>query len=126
MADAEVEYKDHISNTIYVAFKITQTDKDFLKDANIIIWTTTPWTIPANKALAYNKSLEYSLVEISELDNFKEKRIVVAKNLLEKVIKSCEIKKYKLIKNFKGEDLKSTICSHPFKKIGFDYNIPNV
>ena len=124
LADAEVEYKDHISNTIYVAFKITQTDKDFLKDANIIIWTTTPWTIPANKALAYNKSLEYSLVEISELDNFKEKRIVVAKNLLEKVIKSCEIKKYKLIKNFKGEDLKSTICSHPFKKIGFDYNIP--
>ena len=92
LADAEVEYKDHISNTIYVAFKITQTDKDFLKDANIIIWTTTPWTIPANKALAYNKSLEYSLVEISELDNFKEKRIVVAKNLLEKVIKSVKLK----------------------------------
>ena len=56
LADAEVEYMDHTSNTIYVAFKV-KTNKDFLKDANIIIWTTTPWTIPANKALAITAQL---------------------------------------------------------------------
>ena len=52
LADAEVEYLNHVSNTIYASFKIKDVKKDFLKDANIIIWTTTPWTIPANKALA--------------------------------------------------------------------------
>ena len=54
LADAEVEYKDHTSNTIYASFKIKKTDKDFLKEGNVIIWTTTPWTIPVNRALAYN------------------------------------------------------------------------
>ena len=52
------------SNTIYVAFKVKETKKDFLKDASIIIWTTTPWTIPANKALAFNSNIEYSVLEI--------------------------------------------------------------
>ena len=61
LADAEVEYKDHRSNTVYVEFKIKKTDKDFLKDASVVIWTTTPWTIPANKALAYNKDINYSI-----------------------------------------------------------------
>ena len=69
---------DHTSNTIYVAFKIKETKQDFLKDASVIIWTTTPWTIPANKALAFNSSIEYSVIEINELDHFKEKKIVVA------------------------------------------------
>ncbi len=124
LADAEVEYKDHTSNTIFVAFKIKNSDKDFLKDTNVIIWTTTPWTIPANKALAYNSSIEYSLLEISELDNFKEKKIIIAKNLIEEVTKSCEIKKYKIIKNFKGADFKNTLCSHPFNKLGFNYDVP--
>jgi len=124
LADAEVEYMDHTSNTIYAAFKIKNTDKDFLKDANIIIWTTTPWTIPANKALAFNSSLEYSLIEISSLDNFKEKKIIIAKDLVNSVVKSCEIEKFKIIKNFKGSDLKKTICSHPFLKLGYDYDVP--
>ena len=66
LADAEVEYMDHTSNTIYAAFKVKKTNKEFLKDASIIIWTTTPWTIPANKALAFNSNIEYSVLEINE------------------------------------------------------------
>ena len=114
LADAEVEYKNHTSNTIYVAFKVKTTSKDFLKDASIIIWTTTPWTIPANKALAFNKNLDYSLIEISELDHFKDKKIIIATNLVESAIKSCEIKNHKILKTFKGSELNGTICSHPF------------
>ena len=76
LADAEVEYRDHTSNTIFVAFKVKNTN--FLKDTNIIIWTTTPWTIPANKALAFNNNIEYSLIEIADLDYFKNRKIVVA------------------------------------------------
>ena len=124
LADAEVEYKDHTSNTIYAAFKIKKTDKDFLKDANIVIWTTTPWTIPANKALAFNSSLEYSLIEIEGLDNFKEKKIVIAKELIKSVTESCGLEKFKVIKNFKGSELNKTICSHPFLKLGYDYDVP--
>ena len=124
LADAEVEYMNHISNTIYVAFKVKETNQDFLKDASVVIWTTTPWTIPANKALAFNSNIEYSLIEISELEHFKEKKIIVAKNLIESITKDCEIKNYKLLKTFKGKDLAGTICSHPFIKMDFDYDVP--
>ncbi len=124
LADAEVEYMNHTSSTIFVAFKIKDTEKDFLKDANIIIWTTTPWTIPANKALAFNSSIEYSLIEIDKLSNFKEKKIVVATNLVDSIIKSCEIKDYKILKTFKGSEFKGTICNHPFLKLKFDYDVP--
>ena len=124
LADAEVEYKDHTSNTIYVAFKVKETNKDFLKDTNIIIWTTTPWTIPANKALAFNNNIDYSVLEIGELENFKDKKIVVAKNLINEITKQCKIKNYKELKTFKGSEFKETICSHPFSNIGFDYSVP--
>ena len=74
LADAEVEYMDHTSNTIYVAFKVKSTNKEFLKDTSIVIWTTTPWTIPANRALAFNSNIEYSILEIDDLEFFKEKK----------------------------------------------------
>jgi isoleucyl-tRNA synthetase len=124
LADAEVEYMDHTSNTIFVAFKVKDTKKDFLKDANVIIWTTTPWTIPANKALAFNSNIEYSVVEIDTLDHFKDKKIIVASNLIDPIIKSCGIKNHKILKTFKGFEFKGTICSHPFLKMNFNYDIP--
>jgi isoleucyl-tRNA synthetase len=124
LADAEVEYMDHTSNTIFVAFKVKETKQDFLKDTNVIIWTTTPWTIPANKALAFNNNIEYSVIEISELDHFKEKKIVVASNLIESITKACKIKNYKVLKTFIGKDFAGTICSHPFIKMNFEYNVP--
>jgi len=124
LADAEVEYMNHTSNTIFVAFKIKETDQDFLKDASAVIWTTTPWTIPANKALAFNSSIEYSVIEITQLSHFKEKKIIVASDLIESITKECEIKNYKIIKSFKGKELSKTICSHPFIKMGFNYDVP--
>jgi len=124
LADAEVEYMDHTSNTIYVAFRIKKTNKEFLKDASIIIWTTTPWTIPANRALAFNSNIEYSVLEIDNLEFFKEKKIVVAKNLIKAITEECEIKNFKEIKTFKGSELAGTICSHPFLKMNYDYDVP--
>ena len=124
LADAEVEYMNHTSNTIFVAFKIKETEQKFLKDASAIIWTTTPWTIPANRALAFNSNIDYSVLEISELDHFKEKKIVVATNLINSIIKECEIKNYKILKNFKGNDFEGTICSHPFINMNFNYDVP--
>jgi isoleucyl-tRNA synthetase len=124
LADAEVEYKDHTSNTIFVAFRVKESPKDFLKDSNVIIWTTTPWTIPANRALAFNGSIEYALVEISDLENFKEKKIIVATNLLESIIKSCSIEKFKILKKFSGSEFTGTICKHPFETLGYNFDVP--
>ncbi len=124
LADAEVEYKDHVSNTIYVSFKIKNTDKDFLKDSSIIIWTTTPWTIPANKALAFNENIEYSILEIEALPNFDGKKIVVANNLVKSITEDCAIKKYKILKSFKGSEFSGTICSHPFVNMNFNFDVP--
>jgi len=116
LADAEVEYKDHTSNTVYVGFKVKNSKINLLKDAEIIIWTTTPWTIPANKALAYNKNLDYSIIEINSASgNFNNKKIVIATQLLDRVLKECEIGTYKLIEKIKGKDFEGAICSHPFE-----------
>ena len=119
LADAEVEYKDHKSNTIYAEFKIKKTDKDFLKNSSIIIWTTTPWTIPANKALAYNQDITYSLLEIEN-----NKKIIVAEKLVNSVIENCEIKKFNVLKSFKGCEFKNTLCSHPFINLGYKFDVP--
>ena len=118
LADAEVEYKDHKSNTIYAEFKINKTDKDFLKNTIIVIWTTTPWTIPANKALAYNKDINYSILEI------RNKKIVIAEKLIDEVVKDCEIKEFKILKSFKGESFKNSTCFHPFKNLGYKIEVP--
>ncbi len=125
LADAEVEYKDHISNTIHVGFEVKTAKVNLLEGAEIIIWTTTPWTIPANKALAYNKNLDYSIVEINSLsENFDNKKIVIATQLLDQVLKECEIGTYKLIAQIKGKEFEGTICSHPFKNLGYQYDVP--
>ncbi len=125
LADAEVEYKDHTSNTVYVGFKVKTSKKKSLENSEIIIWTTPPWTIPANKALAYNKNLDYSVIEMNAvLENFDTKKIVIATNLLDQVTKDCGIGKYKLIEKIKGKDLEGTICLHPFINLEYDYDVP--
>ena len=124
LADAEVEYKDHKSDTIYTAFKIKKSNNKKFLNCEIIIWTTTPWTIPANKALAYNENLKYVIIKIEDQTDFKDRQIVVAEDLLKSLIESCNIKKFKKISSFFGKDFKGTICNHPLSKIGFDYDIP--
>jgi len=124
LADAEVEYMDHTSDTIYASFPIKKTNFTDLNNCEIIIWTTTPWTIPANKALAYNSGLSYIILENNDDGDFKGRRIVLAKDLLESFLKETKIQNYKKIKEFSGKEFKGTICKHPFNKIGYDYEIP--
>ncbi len=124
LADAEVEYQDHTSDTIYTCFSVKRSNIKALEGADIIIWTTTPWTIPANKALAYNQSLEYCIIQIEDEGNFKDKKIVIAKDLLNSVVEDCKIISFKELKKFKGKELEGTICNHPFLQLGYEYEIP--
>ena len=124
LADAEVEYKDHKSDTIYTSFPVKKSKIKELEGTEIIIWTTTPWTIPANKALAFNQSLDYCIIQLGDEGDYKNKKIVIAKELLDSVIKDCEISKFKEIKKFKGKEFEGTICAHPFLELGYNYEIP--
>ena len=124
LADAEVEYQDHKSDTIYTSFSVKSSNLKELVGSDIIIWTTTPWTIPANKALAYNESLSYVILQLEDDGDFKNRKIVVAEALLDSVIKECGIKNYKKIYTLKGKEFKNTICNHPFIKIGYEHDIP--
>ena len=125
LADAEVEYEDHTSNTIYVKFIIQKCEDKDLENSNIIIWTTTPWTIPGNRALAYGKDLDYALISIDEIaENSLVKttdKLIFAKELLENVTKEIGIKKFTIIKTFKGSTFSTCECDHPFKKLGYDF-----
>ena len=124
LADAEVEYQDHKSDTIYVSFPVKSSKIDEINNCDIVIWTTTPWTIPANKALAYNESLDYVIIKILDEGEYKNRKIVVSEALLESVIKDCKIQNFENLKKFKGKDFRGTICKHPFFNIGYDLEIP--
>ncbi len=124
LSDAEVEYMDHTSDTIYTSFLVKNTKLKDLNGCEIIIWTTTPWTIPANKALAFNQNLKYLIIKLEDDNKFKNKKIVVAQDLLNSVIKDCQLDKFKILKEFSGKDFKGTICEHPFFNIGYDYDVP--
>ena len=126
LAEAEIEYKDIESTSIFVSFIIKETELSLLKDTNIIIWTTTPWTIPGNRAIAYGKDIKYVQFEVIESDNsnLKNLKYLVAESLLDKVMTTCKISKYNIIKVVTGNDLKGTICIHPFHKKGYEYDIP--
>ena len=124
LADAEVEYRDHVSNTIYASFPIIESNKNFLDKSEIIIWTTTPWTIPANKALAYNENISYSVIEIKDVGDFNGKKIVIAEKLIKSIFSDCKIKDFKVLNTFLGKEFKDVKCNHPFFKIGYNNPIP--
>ncbi|MCB4791101.1 MAG: isoleucine--tRNA ligase [Elusimicrobia bacterium] len=117
LADAEVEYADHTSHSVYVKFKI-KVIPDTLKgkidnDTSVLIWTTTPWTLPANVALAFQPDARYFLAEIEGKNGdiskviAAEKRIAEVQNLVHKE------GKYKPIANFQGSDFEKIICENP-------------
>tara|TARA_B100000575_G_scaffold294458_1_gene310546 strand:- start:1077 stop:3851 length:2775 start_codon:yes stop_codon:yes gene_type:complete len=127
LADAEVEYEDHTSNTIYVKFHIFEADDKDLVGSNIIIWTTTPWTIPGNRALAYGKDLDYCSIKVDKVEDSSLVKIgdnlILAKELLENVSKEIGITKFSILKVFKGSNFNNCKCYHPFKELGYNFTV---
>src|SRR5690606_18242911 len=108
LAEAEIEYQDKRSPSIYVAFPIKDGKSVLEGDEKIIIWTTTPWTIPANLGISVHPELEYSVVSV---DNNK---FVVASALLESVTKEIGWEEVTVVKTLKGRELEHVVASHPF------------
>ena len=108
LAEAEVEYKDVEANSIFVAFPVTD-GKGIIdpKDTYFVIWTTPPWTIPANEAICVNPKFDYSVVQVGD------KRYVVASGLLDKVAEEIGWDNYKVVQTVKGADMEYMKAKHP-------------
>jgi isoleucyl-tRNA synthetase len=107
LAEAEVEYEDRISPSIYVKFKL-QDSGDYFKDSYLLIWTTTPWTLIANVAVAAHPDLVYSYIKTDKGN------LILAKDLLSRVLSQGQIDRYELIKELRGQDLNGLSYTHPF------------
>ncbi len=109
LAEAEIEYKDVTGESIYVKFKVADSKGLFDVDNTFfVIWTTTPWTLPGNMGITIGPDYEYSMLDT------KEGKLIIASDLVEKVMKLAEIEDYEVIKKFKGSTLEGIFCRHPF------------
>lgn len=109
LAEAEIEYKDVNSNTAYVKFPVKD-GKGLIDNQNayIVIWTTTPWTLPGNTMIAVGEDFDYAVVKVGN------ERLIFAKELVESVMKIAGIEDYEIEYDFKGSNLAGIVCSHPF------------
>jgi len=108
LAEAEIEYYDKKSPSIYVSFEVKD-GKDLLDGGEkFVIWTTTPWTIPANLGISLHPDLEYVVVQVND------EKLIVAEALLEDVAKELDWEDPKVVKSFKGEEADRIVAKHPF------------
>ncbi len=105
LAEAEVEYKDHTSQSVYVKFPLVGHP-----GTSVVIWTTTPWTLPANLAVAYNSTFSYSLVRVGE------ETFIVSAMLLSTVAEKCGWEGYEIVRSIEGKQLAEFEYQHPFIK----------
>ena len=128
LADAEVEYHEHKSTTIWVRFKVLESPVEGLKDASVVIWTTTPWTMPGNRAIAYGDDEDYLLITVTETADGSRaevgERLVVGAALLDQVLADAKIAGHSVDARFTGTELAGTVTAHPLRGQGYDYDVP--
>jgi isoleucyl-tRNA synthetase len=122
LAEAEVEYEDHVSDTIYAAFPIES------EDASIVIWTTTPWTIPGNRAIAFSRRIAYGRYRVtdSSADNWAKvgATYIVAQSLAQSVFDAARVTAFEFLGEVKGDGLASIVCAHPLHGHGYGFVVP--
>ncbi|MCP3026193.1 isoleucine--tRNA ligase [Halobacillus sp. A5] len=107
LAEAEIEYQDKRSPSIYVSFKVTD-GKDLLEGGEkFIIWTTTPWTIPSNLAIALHPAYDYAVVKVDQ------EKFIVAHDLLEDVAQTMNWEEHEVVQVFKGKEAERVKATHP-------------
>ncbi len=125
LAEAEVEYHDHESDTVWAKFPVTDGPDD-LSGASIIIWTTTPWTIPGNRAVVYSPKISYGLYEVTGAgdENWARAgdRYILADALAADVMGKARVEGYER----RGDADLSAVnaCSHPLKDLGYNFTVP--
>ena len=152
LAEAEVEYHDHTSHTIWVRFRITALSPsaadlggsgvdasdpigDFAADfdrVGVVIWTTTPWTIPQNRAVCFNPDISYAIYEVTEAaeDNWVTvgHKLLISEAQAAAVFKAARVEGYKLLRKVSNDTLASIMLAHPLAGVAengeWDYDVP--
>ncbi|WP_394762966.1 isoleucine--tRNA ligase [Phenylobacterium sp.] len=128
LADAEVEYHDHSSPTIWVKFPVVE-GADATRGASVVIWTTTPWTIPANRAVSYNPDIAYGLYVVDALEEGLEfapwaapgDHLILADKLAAEVMASAKVAKFHRTEDVDGEGM---VLAHPLAQLDAGYGFP--
>ena len=118
LAEAELEYYDKVSDAIFVKFPVVEFSSEKFKDTFAVIWTTTPWTIPANKAIAYSEEFRYVILLVNN------EKYIIAKDLIDSFVKNSGIEDYKIVAEFPGKELSGLVCRHPLNNLGFTHKVP--
>ena len=109
LAEAEIEYENTKSNTAYVKFPVIEGNGLFdERDSYVVIWTTTPWTLPGNTGITIGGDFKYSLVDVQG------EKLIMASELVEKVMQIAKIEDYSILREFEGKQLEGVKCKHPF------------
>jgi isoleucyl-tRNA synthetase len=128
LAEAEIEYYDHTSPAVWVRFPVAESPRPELRGASVVIWTTTPWTIPGNRAVAYGPDFDYVLVEVTAVAEGSlarpAERFLVVEPLVVATVEAAGITGHLRAAKLKGADLAGTISRHPLHGQGYDFPVP--
>jgi isoleucyl-tRNA synthetase len=136
LAEAEVEYEDYTSDTVWVKFPIlssaaaSSAENRQLAEACVVIWTTTPWTLPGNRAISYSPKIEYGLYQVTDApsDNWAKNGdlLVLADKLALDVLRQARVTAYKRLRGIEADDLAKIVCAHPLKQFnsGYGFKVP--
>ena len=130
LAEAEVEYEDYTSDTVWVKFPVTSPVHGTLATACIVIWTTTPWTLPGNRAISFSSKISYGLYKVTEApgDNWAKSGdlLIMANALADSVFKQARVTAYEKVRDLPSETLDAVECAHPLKGYdgGYEFTVP--
>ena len=128
LAEAEVEYKDITSTSIYVRFPVIEGSNSALDGSSIIIWTTTPWTIPGNRAIAFGSKIAYGVYEVEAIKTRslmrQGERVVIAESLFQSFAEHAGIEGWRQVSSMGGKDLAGTLTRHPLFDSGYSTKAP--
>ncbi len=141
LAEAEVEYEDYTSDTVWVKFPVAEVELasgedvseaivEAVSDASIVIWTTTPWTLPGNRAISFSSKIAYGLYRVTEspADNWAkpDDLLILADALAEAVFKQARVTGYEKVGDLPGSALAAMECTHPLKGVagGYEFRVP--
>ncbi len=126
LAEAEVEYQDYQSDAVWVKFPVKS--GNLAKDVSVVIWTTTPWTLPGNRAISFSSKIDYGLYEVTAAPEGNWAKVgdkyVLADKLAADVLKSAKVETFERLGDVNVETLKGTNSAHPLAALGYDFDVP--
>jgi isoleucyl-tRNA synthetase len=130
LAEAEVEYEDYTSDMVWVKFPVTSPAHGALANASVVIWTTTPWTLPGNRAISFSPKIAYGLYKVTDApaDNWAKTGdlLILADALAEEVFKQSRVTAYEKVRDIPADTLDAVECAHPLSGFngGYEFTVP--